>query len=173
MIITFDDRQPKVEEATNKANSILNKSEFYTKIREKDKFDLSTATPQIIADLIEQSDLEFKIDLFYPSGWRAIKYRKTFAYTDSRFPNTLFLNLKKLKRSTNSIAATIIHESIHALDHEAIDYTFGHGNNSSKGKSNTAPYWIGNLAYKILKNDFNAKQLVFDVEEDDTDDYLV
>ncbi len=172
MIITFNDKQQKVEEATEMANSILKNSLFYSKIREKDNFDLSTASPQIIADLIEQSDLEFKIDLFYPSGWRAIKYRKTFAYTDSRFPNTLFLNLKKLNRNSISIAATIIHESIHALDHDAIDYTFGHGNNSSKGKSNTAPYWIGNLANKILKGDFDSKLLVFDQEEDDDNDYL-
>ncbi|GEQ87429.1 hypothetical protein ULMS_29370 [Patiriisocius marinistellae] len=172
MIITFNDKQPKVEEATEMANSILKNPVFYSKIREKNNFDLSTASPQIIADLIENSDLEFKVDLFYPSGWRAIKYRKTFAYMDHRFPNTLFLNLKKLNRSSRSIAATIIHESLHALDHEAIDYTFGHGNNSSKGKSNTAPYWIGNLANKILKDDFDAELLVFDQVESDENDYL-
>ncbi len=172
MKIIFNDNQPKIQEATDLANSVLGNPIFYTKIKEKDSFDLSTASPQIIADLIEKSNLEFTVDLFYPSGWRRIKYRKTLAYTDRRYPNTLFLNLRKLKRSPESIAATIIHESIHALDNEAVDYTFGHGNNSSKGKKDTAPYWIGNLAFKILQNDFEAPLLVFDQEEDDGDDAI-
>lgn len=99
--------------------------------------------------------------------FKNIKYRKTFAYTDGRFPNTLFLNFKKLDREIEDIAATIIHESIHALDDAEATYTFGHGNNSSAGKDNTAPYWIGNLAYRILKNNQNAPLLAFDQIEED------
>jgi hypothetical protein len=173
MKVIFNDNHAKVKEATEMANSVLLNSEFYQKIRAKEKFDLSTTTPQIIADLVQQSNLEFKVDLFYPSGWKAIKYRKTFAYTDHQFPNTLFLNLKKLRRSPESIAATIIHESIHALDHESVDYTFGHGNNSSKGKEDTAPYWIGNLANKILNNNSDLAKIDFDQDEDDNNDNIV
>lgn len=165
MNVNFNDEDQRVQEATQMANSILKNETFYDNIRRKEKFDLSTASPSIIANLILNSTLVFKVELFYPSGWRAIKYRKTFAYTDENYPNTLFLNLKKLDREIEDIAATIIHEGIHALDEEAIEYTFGHGNNSSVGKDNTAPYWIGNLAYKILKNDFNAKLLSFDQDE--------
>ena len=171
MTIIFNDDNPKVKQAVEMANSILVNPIFYEKIKEKERFDLCTTSPQIIANLIKQSNLEFKIELFYPTGWRAIKYRKTFAYMDSKYPNTLFLNLKKLNRKAESIAATIIHESLHALDNEAIDYTFGHGNNSVKGKGNTAPYWIGNLANKILSNDFETVELVFDQEEDETSDH--
>ncbi|WP_290702094.1 hypothetical protein [Lacinutrix sp.] len=167
MKIIFNDNQEQVTEATRMANSIFENQVFYDKINLKESFDLSTASPKIISELIKHSSLEFKIDLFYPSGWRAIKYRNTIAYVDHRFPNTLFLNLKKINRKPEDIAATIIHESIHALDNEAIDYTFGHGNNSSKGKANTAPYWIGNLALKILNNDFNTESIIFDQEEND------
>jgi len=174
MNITLVSNHGKVQTAVEMANSVLNNELFYSRIREKESFDLSTASPAVIADLIQNSDLTFKVDFFYPSGlFQAIKYRKTLAYTDSRYPNTLFLNLKKLNRAEESIAATIIHESIHALDHDAVDYTFGHGNNSAVGKENTAPYWIGNLANKILKGDIEVPLLVFDQEEDDSDDYLV
>ena len=30
------------------------------------------------------------------------------------------------------------------------NFEFGHGDNSSIGKKNTAPYWIDNLAYSII-----------------------
>lgn len=169
MKIIFDDDNQKVQNAVDLANSILKNEVFYNKINKKDSFDLSTASPEIIAELIKKSELEFEVELFYPTGWRRIKYRKTLAYTDHKYPNTLFLNLRKLNREPERIAATIIHESIHSLDHDAEDYTFGHGNNSSKGKANTAPYWIGNLAYKILKNDFDITELVFDQEEESDD----
>ena len=165
MKVKFNDENETVQKAVQMANEVFKNKDFYSRIRQELKFDLSTATPKIIADLIENSNLEFKVELFYPTGWRAIKYRKTFAYTDGNYPNTLFLNLKKLDRETEDIAATIVHESIHALDDESVEYTFGHGNNSSIGKDNTAPYWIGNLAYQILKNDFNSKKLIFDQEE--------
>lgn len=161
MKIRFNDEHPIVQQAVEMANLVVEKKEFYERIRKETKFDLSTAGPAFIADLILNSSLDFKVELFYPSGWRALKYRKTFAYTDRNYPNTLFLNLKKLDREIEDIAATIIHESIHALDDECIEYTFGHGNNSSVGKDNTAPYWIGNLVYQILKGNSNAK-LQFD-----------
>lgn len=161
MKIRFNDEHPIVQQAVEMANLVFENKEFYERIRKETKFDLSTAEPAFIADLILNSSLEFKVELFYPSGWRALKYRKTFAYTDGNYPNTLFLNLKKLDREIEDIAATIIHESIHALDDECLEYTFGHGNNSSVGKDNTAPYWIGNLVYQILKGDSNAK-LQFD-----------
>jgi hypothetical protein len=165
MKITFNDEHKNVQQAVQMANLVLANDDFYARIRQVTKFDLSTAAPAIIADLIKNSRLDFKVELFYPSGWRAIKYRKTFAYTDEIYLNTLFLNLRKLDREIEDIAATIIHESIHALDDECLEYTFGHGNNSSKGKDNTAPYWIGNLAYQILKGDIKSKKLTFDQEE--------
>lgn len=158
------DENIKVTDAVRMANELLTGDVLYARIRSKEKFELSTATPMEIADLMEASNLEFMVDFFYPSGWRRIKYAKTLAYTDHQYPNTLFLNLRKLKRSSEQIASTIIHESIHALDHSS-DFTFGHGNNSSKGKSETAPYWIGNEAYKILMKSDVVEELVFDQEE--------
>lgn len=151
MKITFFDEHEIVQKAVQMANSILTNDNFYARIRLEDKFELCSTSPKIIADLIFNSSLEFKVQLYNPKGLRAVKYRRTLAYTDNNYPNTLFLNLKKIDREIEDIAATIIHESIHALDDECIEHTFGHGNNNSRGKENTAPYWIGDLAYQILK----------------------
>lgn len=168
MKIIFNEDLAGVKSATEKSNELLKNVEFYKAIANHPNFDLSTASPKIIANLLERSELEFKVEIFYPNGLQLIKYRKTLAYTDENHPNTLFLNFRKLNREVESIVATIIHESIHALDDNEEEYTFGHGNNSSVGKDNTAPYWIGNLAYRILKNNHNAPLLVFDQIEEDT-----
>lgn len=142
---------PIVEKATELANSILRNKDFYDRIAHKKVFDLSTALPAEIAELIKNSNLQFEVILFTPNTLvDRIKYRKTFAYTDRNYPNMLFINTLKINREPESIAATLIHESIHALDYYSKEFTFGHGSNQSRNKENTAPYWIGNLAYELL-----------------------
>jgi hypothetical protein len=165
MKISFEDDHSGVSSAAKMANDILINATFYNRIKAHNNFDLCTASPSVIADLIQSSNLVFMVNIFYPNVFQAIKYRKTLAFTDPRYPNMLFLNFKKLNREIESIAATIIHEAIHALDDEQVQFTFGHGNNSSVGKENTAPYWIGNLAFKILKGDMNVPSLAFDQPE--------
>lgn len=156
MKIIFRDRLPIVEEAVNKANRLLNNEEFFKGIASYGVFDMSTASPDIIANLMKQSKLEFKVALFRPSIFQAIRYRKTFAFTDERYPDTVFLNVQKLDREVEDIAATLIHESIHALDDSIDAYEFGHGDNSPVGKESTAPYWIGGFAYRMLKGNPSA-----------------
>lgn len=150
MKIIFNEDIQEVALATEMSNRLLTDDSFYSQIASHPKFDDSNASPEVISLLLKNSNLEFKIVLFHPHFFDAFKYRKTFAYTDGNFPNTLFLNGKKLDREIEDIAATIIHEAIHALDEETEDYSFGHGNNKAIGKDNTAPYWIGHLAYKML-----------------------
>ena len=170
MTIIFNEHNASVSKAVIMTNALLTDEPFLDQIARHPSFDFSNATPQIVAELIRLSTLEFHVELFYPNLLnRLTKYRKTLAYTDKRFPNTLFLNVRKLNRSSESIAATIVHESIHALDTEATEYSFGHGNNSSVGKQNSAPYWIGNLAYRILLDDADAPLLVFDQPEEEED----
>lgn len=141
--------------AVNMCNSILTTPEFYAAISEHPSFDLTQTSPKTISALIENSDLEFNVKLFDTAGLKAIKYRKTNAYTDSKSPSTLFLNKDKLDRETAKIAKSIIHEAVHAVDNAEIKHRFGHGKNRSKGKGNTAAYWIGDLAYRMLTKDVN------------------
>lgn len=158
---------PAVVQATVLANQLLVRPDFYQGIAQHPPFDLSTATPAQIADVLQKSTLTFAVELFYPGLLGGLtRYRRTLAYTSSRYPNTLFLNSRKLKRPAEAIAATIVHECVHAADDAETTYTFGHGNNSSVGKANTAPYWIGNYAYRLLLPNTSGAGLVFDQEDD-------
>lgn len=170
MKIEFNDDQHVVQEAVQLSNALLTNQKFYDAIAEHSNFDLTSdnVNPRIIADLLKNSLLVFSVEIFYPSKLQSIfKYRKTLAFTDARYPNSLFLNFKKLNREVAEIAATILHEAIHALDHEQKTYTFGHGNNSPIGKQNTAPYWIGNLAYRMLSNKAEKSTIIFDQIEEE------
>jgi len=166
--VMFNDDHPVVLQAVQEANQLFNGRELYQHIRRKESFDprYTNVSPFIIADLLQNSKLMFNVELFYPSGlishW---KYRKTLGYKDHAFPNTLFLNVKKLDRPIHEITATIIHECVHALDEENQQYSFGHGDNSPKYKGETAPYWIGNEAIRILKGNQAHVGIEFDVEE--------
>jgi hypothetical protein len=150
MQVEYTGDHPIVREAVTEANRLLKDQSFLEEIAARPTFDMSTASPATIAELIRSSSLRFVVQLFSPRGVNKVRYRKTFAYTDGRYPNTLFLNEAKLDREMADVAATIIHEAIHALDDSEPGYQFGHGSNSPRGKENTAPYWIGNRAYQLL-----------------------
>ncbi len=149
MKITFNGEELVVLQAVLEANAVLKNPEFYEIVAQHDQFDMANISPALISGLMKTSALEFKIRVFRPTIFTFIKYFKTYAYTDGDYPDTLFLNANKLNRSSAEIAATIIHESVHAINGTTI-YEFGHGDNSSVGKENTAPYWIGNMAYQLL-----------------------
>lgn len=114
---------------------------------EAKKFDMTEATGDHIAKKI----IEFKhsgqhINVkFYksPNPWS-----KAYGYYTKARPFDVNINTRKMNRTTGSFVATLVHEMIHAIDGLDMVYDFGHGGNSSVGKDNTAPYWIGNLASK-------------------------
>lgn len=149
MKISFNGEEIVILQAVLEANAILQNPEFYEIVAQHDQFDMANISPALISGLMKASTLEFKIRVFRPTIFTFIKYYKTYAYTDGDYPDTLFLNANKLNRQSAEIAATIIHESVHAIN-DTTTYEFGHGDNSSAGKENTAPYWIGNLAYQLL-----------------------
>lgn len=163
MKIEYNGNYTKIINAVQVANNLLNNNEFYRLISEHSEFDLANVSPNILSKLIFNSKLVFIVLTFTPSFFQSItgRYSKTYAYTNTNNPKKLFLNTKKLNRSSESISASVIHESIHAIDNTEIKFKFGHGDNSSIGKNNTAPYWIGNLAYRILTQNPNAPELTF------------
>lgn len=61
MKILFNENLPSVKSATDLSNELLKNDEFYKAISAHPNFDLSTASPKIIADLFKKSDLEFKV----------------------------------------------------------------------------------------------------------------
>lgn len=154
----------KLKSAVDLALEVFRNDRFYQEIAAKDEFDLSDATPQQIADLLGAFEIPVNVEGFYPRWFERLKYRKTLAYTVG---GNVYFNLRKMNRTENSLAATLVHETVHVLDNYTSEFSFGHGGNSSDGKGNTAPYWIGNLAYKILGNDSKMDlQAVLDDESE-------
>lgn len=146
MIVTFPGTNKNVVNAVTRCNQILQDPAFFDLIRQHPAFDRSTATPAQIADLMQRSTSAVTVELYTPK-WL---WSKALAYEDHRYPNKVFLNARRLSRSLGSLSATIIHECVHALDAEDEALRFGHGDNNPNGKENTAPYWIGDLAYVMI-----------------------
>ncbi|MCB9163593.1 MAG: hypothetical protein H6592_04015 [Flavobacteriales bacterium] len=146
MKVQFSGNNANVDNAVERTNELLQDPAFFDAIRAHPKFDRSTATPVQIADLMQQSATVVEVKL-YKSKW---PLSKALAYEDHNYPNTVFLNSRRLDRSLASICATIVHECVHAVDALDKDLRFGHGGNDPNGKENTAPYWIGDLAYEMI-----------------------
>ena len=162
------DRVSVIKLAVQKANELLTNPAFFIKISDHKQFDYTHWPSADIANEMTKSTLEFKVTIFHKRWLDG--YGKTLAYTDAAYPNTLFLNNHRLNREVEEVAASIIHESVHALDDSlrkasgklADDPWFGHGDDSSVGKENSAPYWIDQLAYEMLKNDPRLPFLAFE-----------
>lgn len=135
-----------------KAVSIVNDIEFQAllckKILEKEYFDMSTASPEYIANELMASFKCLQIEVKVKKGWWWSKWLAAF-YTNKPFD--IYQNSRKLRRSPASIVGSIVHEMIHLIDHHDRIYSYGHGDNSPKGKGNTAPYWIGRKAKELAE----------------------
>ena len=147
----------KLIEATSKANRLLLTDEFYMAIKNKSTdFDMSTASPEYISEFIWKN----KEDVTCNVKTYSKRFTKALAYFTRSRPNDININTYKLNRSMGSIVATLIHEYVHMVDHVDKKHSFGHGSNSRKGKQNTAPYWIDNVAQGMIdgKPDFNNNE---------------
>lgn len=146
-MITFESSidHPVVTEALVLVRSLLDRADFYAKIAAHDRFDYANATPAQIAALLRESNAAVTI-----VGYSPRRRSKVLAYEDARYPGTVFLNVRRLDRSPESVAATIVHECVHAVDSQHATLDFGHGKNGARGKENTAPYFIDAIAYEML-----------------------
>lgn len=154
MKITYAGKKQKLEDAINYIDDLFDDQDFWQAISDKESFDHSSHSPSQIATYMRDKVESVEVKLYRPSWPR---HRKTNAYTDKRYPNTLFYNSKKLWRSVGSIVNTIVHEYVHSVDFTEDGNThtdYGHGSQSSAGKSDTAPYWIGNLAQQFFDTDY-------------------
>jgi hypothetical protein len=85
--------------------------------------------------------------------------------TDKNYPNSLFYNSKKLWRNIGSIVNTIVHEYVHSVDGSS-GVDFGHGSQSSAGKNNFAPYWIGNKVEMFYETENSEAPVVESISID-------
>jgi len=74
------------------------------------------------------------------------KWRWTKAIATTMGDGKIRLNARTMDREKGDIVETLVHETVHIVDNSCNEISFGHGDNSPKGKEKTAPYLIGQLA---------------------------
>lgn len=74
-------------------------------------------------------------------SFRYFKSSTTVAYHDDW---VVYFNLAKMNRSECEKINTLVHETFHAL-------SYSHGDDSSIGKENSVPYWMGDKAEELCR----------------------
>lgn len=154
--IIYNENYANVKIAVEMAQQLLDNQSFYNAIMQKNQaFDskFTNATPSQIANSIMNCDRELYVQLYWPNIFQ--RNRKANAYTDIRYPNYIFLNMIKADNDYPSLAATLIHECVHVADYYDQNLIYNHGDNNWRGKENSPPYWIDNLAYNMLTKNSN------------------
>ena len=149
-IPAYDGEPEFIGEAVKIANSVLSNEKFYKEIAKKKDFDESDITGKVLSNLIKMSTVEAQIEI-YKSFW---PWSASNAYTTPQQPDRIRLNERKFDDITSAEqwAVTIVHEYVHLVDFETAEYDFGHGSNKRANKENTAPYWVEEVANKIINN---------------------
>ena len=157
------------------ANDLVLDKKFRARIGECE-FDMATCDGIVIEEDIRNSSEHGKVSLGFPV-YNADKFYETtrhfvdyipvnpltvktyrsknpwssaLGYFSPSQPDHIFLNSRKLNRTKGSIVATLIHEMIHYCDYLNNTESYGHGDNSSNGKENTAPFYIDNIAESMV-----------------------
>lgn len=138
-------------DALFRTNLLLEEDFFYQAISEHRSFDMANVSASTISELLKESTLRMTIDT-YIRPWS-----KADTYDNPNEPTTIYLNQWRINRSIPDFCNIFMHQVVHAVNAENPQYEFGHGDNSPVGKENTAPYWIGSLAERMIKG---AKKLV-------------
>lgn len=138
-------------DALFRTNLLLEEELFYQVISEHGSFDMANVSAATIAKLLKKSTLRMTVDT-YMRPWS-----KAGAYDNPEEPATIYLNQWRMNRSISDLCNIFMHQVVHAVNAENPQYEFGHGDNSPVGKENTAPYWIGNLAERMITG---AKKII-------------
>ena len=133
------------------ANTVTALDSFYTMITSRtEPFQLADteATPARVAEILRTSTMPVRVNLA-KTKW---PFSRVTGWTPAGDPDDIFLNLRLIRRSPLSLANTIIHEWIHAVDNR-YPMDFGHGGNRNRGgkMAESAPYWIASEAEKMMR----------------------
>lgn len=168
MKVKYNGNHEKVKDCVEFINDLFKVELFYISILNKNEpFTHTEYEPSRISHIMKSDDNEIIIKLYKSKN----PFTKANAYVSPKHKNTLFLNTRKLWRKRNQLIDTIVHECVHVVDFsENGQIDFGHGDNYSKGKENSAPYWIGNLAKQLYLDSLESD---IEIEKLDIDESLV
>jgi hypothetical protein len=158
--ILYNGNHRNLKLAVNNVNNLLQQEYFYQAIQRHDYFLMSDITPKQLSGLMRISDIRMTIELYYS----VYPFSKSVTYDDTENPFVIHLNKWNLNRSVESICNTLMHQCIHAVNAMFPQFYFGHGDGSSSGKENTAPYWVASLAQRLISDD-NSLYEALDHEE--------
>lgn len=138
-MFVYEGDNKKVKEAVAAANNKKLVNYVSTAIRGVDKFDMCDALPVYLAPYFKSflmtNDVE--VEVYYPR-WR---FSKAYGYFSRSKPKTIHINGYKLKSMPlYRVVSLMCHEAGHMMDHFDAQYSYGHGDNSPKGKENTFQY---------------------------------
>lgn len=151
-MLYYKGKNRKVIEAVKLANEMLQeKSELYPRIRARENFHNTEATPQAIANSMKEV---FKTEMtevkLYWSWW----WSRAIGYFDSRKPNQINTASRYVNRKTTDVfdlAGHFVHEFVHKVDYHDDDHRFGHAFRHHNKRHLSAPYWIGYMAAYLLR----------------------
>lgn len=106
----------------------------------KATFDYSDATPTQIRERIAKG-FNIRVTTYQPSIWKGGKWSKVVGYHSA---GTIYLNTYYVNRHECEVINTLVHEPMHYLG-------YSHGDNSSVGKDNSVPYWMGDRAEELCR----------------------
>jgi|GEM_PF-1755944 hypothetical protein len=154
MKISYEGDNAKLRAAAAYVNVLAANESFWKEIREKDSFTHTELSPVQIAHRIRSGSTTMNVRVWSPNLLQQFTYRNTVAFTDPGAPQVLFYHDKFLGNDIAEMVNTLTHEYIHDIDGHSDGSPMtdmGHGDNSPKGKENSAPYWIGDLAEKFYR----------------------
>ena len=145
-----------LSEAVIMTNDLLQHDAFYEQIAQHPGFDMANVSPETIAMLMHETLIKMHVDLYYALN----SVLNIDGYDDPVNPSAIHLNIWKINRDPASICNSMINACVHAVNAYNWQYSFGHGDISPVGKENTAPYWIGALAQRMVSGE-DARLLKF------------
>lgn len=126
------------------ANKVVNDKEFQEELKSVERFDFSNASGETVLNKL----LNHKCVI--QSYKTKNPFSKVLATTYINNKTDVYLNMRKYQ-TIEAWSGTSIHECSH-------NFGFSHGNNSSAGKQNSVPYFIGFLGQRHAERICNFKK---------------
>lgn len=125
---------------------------------------MNLSSVDIIGQAVEQ-DIRVYLDT-YTQNYFSYKYAPVISHVKNHEPTRIYYNTRFFEHDLpiQRWVENLAHEIIHVFDHHS-PYTFSHGENSLKGKDNSAPVKLS----KILASMAIETPLIpdFDIDKDD------
>lgn len=165
MNVIYKGSNEKVIDCVEFINQLFEEDFFYDSISDIDHFTHTEYSKSEILEKIKNVNGITTVKLYKSLN----PWTRSNAYVSPKHKNTLFLNTRKLWRDKGDIINTIMHECVHVIDfndNNKID--FGHGDNYSRGKENSVPYRIGQLAKDLYLKSLESEMEIESIELDDS-----